>query len=221
MDVKIASGTIVTATDTYRADLGIEKGKIVEIAEKIPDGAKEVIDARGAYVFPGGIDVHTHIDMPFMGTNASDDFESGTVAAAFGGTTSLVDFVIPEKGKPMQAAAEIWHAKAEGKAAIDYGFHMCIVEMTDKTLGELDALVGEGITSFKLFTDYPGVFMIDDGAIFRTLRWAKKRGALIQVHAVNGPVTAVLVEAAAAEGKLDPVYHGLCRPSQLEGEATA
>jgi dihydropyrimidinase len=228
----IKNGTIVTGSDTYPADLLIEGGTIASIGPrgKLQPAGAEVIDAGGRYVMPGGIDVHTHLDMPFMGTTSSDDFETGTRAAAFGGTTCLIDFAIPEKwggragkesGKPMREALERWQAKAEGKAVFDYGFHMCIVEWTDRTRADLDAMVEEGITSFKLFTDYPGVFQIDDGCIFRALRWARERGALIQVHAVNGPATAILIEEAAAEGRLDPVYHGLCRPSRLEGEATS
>jgi dihydropyrimidinase len=219
----ITNGTIVTGSDTYQADLLIEEGRIAAIG---PRGAVDrqgaaVVDAAERLVMPGGIDAHTHLEMPFMGTTSADDFETGTRAAAFGGTTCLVDFAIPEKGKPMRLALEAWQAKAEGKAVFDYGFHMCIVEWTDKSVDDLDAMVDEGITSFKLFTDYPGVFMIDDGAIFRALRWARERGALIQVHAVNGPATAVLIEEAVAAGKLDPEYHGLCRPSRLEGEATS
>ena len=219
----IKNGTIVTASDTYPADLLIEDGVIASIGPRgaLQRAGAEVIDAGGRYVMPGGIDVHTHLDMPFMGTTSSDDFETGTRAAAFGGTTCLIDFAIPEKGKSMGEALERWRAKAEGKAVFDYGFHMCIVEWTDRTPADLDAMVEEGITSFKLFTDYPGVFQIDDGAIFRALRWARERGVLIQVHAVNGPATAILIEEAAAAGKLDPVYHGLCRPSRLEGEATS
>jgi len=218
----IKNGTIVTGSDTYRADLLIADGKIARIgADLEPPPDAEVVDATDRLVMPGGIDVHTHLDMPFMGTTSSDDFETGTTAALFGGTTCVVDFAIPEKGKPMQAALETWRARAEGKAVTDYGFHMCIVEMTERTLPDLAAMVREGITSFKLFTDYPGVFQIDDGAIFRVLRWARESGALIQVHAVNGAATAVLIEEAAAQGKLEPVYHGLCRPSRLEGESTS
>jgi len=219
----IKGGTIVTAADVYSADLLLEQGRIASIAPhgKLEAAGAEVVDAAGRLVLPGGIDVHTHLDMPFMGTTSSDDFETGTRAAAFGGTTCVVDFAIPAKGRPMQEALDQWRAKAEGKAVFDYGFHMCIVEWTDHTAAELSAMVQQGITSFKLFTDYPGVFLIDDGAIFRALRWARAHDAMIQVHAVNGSATAVLIEEAAALGKLDPVHHGLCRPSRLEGEATS
>jgi len=219
----IKNGTIVTGSDIYPADLLIARGCIASITPHgaLDDRGAEVIDATDRMVMPGGIDAHTHLDMPFMGTTSSDDFETGTRAAAFGGTTCLIDFVIPQKGKPMREALGQWQAKAEGKAIFDYGFHMCIVEWTEDTQAELDSMVREGITSFKLFTDYPGVFLIDDGAIFRALRWARDHGALIQVHAVNGSATAVLIEEAAALGKLDPVYHGLCRPARLEGESTS
>ncbi len=221
MATLIKNGTVISGADNYKADLLIEEGRITSIGTALTCPGAQEVDATGRLVMPGGIDVHTHIDMPFMGTHSSDNFETGTIAAAFGGTTSLIDFIIPEKGKPMADALATWHAKSEGQAAIDYGFHMCIVEMTDATMGELDAMLKEGITSFKLFTDYPGVFQIDDGAIFRALRWAGAHGALIQVHAVNGTATAVIIEESAARGELDPVHHGLCRPSRLEGEATS
>jgi dihydropyrimidinase len=219
----IKNGQVVTASETVTADVLIDGETIAAIGApgELSNPNAEVIDAAGQLVLPGGIDAHTHIDMPFMGTTSSDDFETGTRAALFGGTTCVIDFAIPQKGKPMSDALATWRGKSEGKAACDYGFHMCIVEWTDETKANLDAMVDEGITSFKLFTDYPGVFQIDDGAIFRALRWARSRGALIQVHAVNGPATAVLVEEAAAAGKLEPVDHGLCRPSRLEGEATS
>ena len=221
MATLIKNGTIVTGTDVFKADLRIKDGTIRSIGPALEHAGDEVIDATDRLVFPGGIDVHTHLDMPFMGAKSTDDFETGTIAAALGGTTSLVDFIVPVKGRPLREALETWQAKAEGKAAIDYGFHLCIVEMTDTTLDELDEMLEEGITSFKLFTAYPGALMIDDGAIFRVLRWAARKGALIQVHAENGPAIAEIVDATIAEGKTDPMYHGLSRPSALEGEATA
>ena len=223
MSTLIKNGTIVTGADTYKADLLLDdEGRIAAIhAGMAHAGNAQVVDAKGLYVMPGGVDVHTHLDMPFMGTTSSDDFETGTMAAAFGGTTTLVDFVVPEKGKPLQASLDVWHRKAEGKAAIDYGFHMCVVEMLDNTISQMDALLDQGITSFKMFTAYPGVLMADDGQIFRTLRWAAESGALIQFHAENGPAIAALVDELAGQGKLDPLYHGLSRPPQMEGEATA
>jgi len=221
MATLIKNGTIVTASDTYKADLRLENGRIAEIGAGIGKPGDETVDAAGRYVMPGAVDAHTHLDMPFMGTYSTDDFETGTIAAAFGGTTSIIDFVVPARGQPLQAAVEIWQAKAEGKAAIDFGLHCCVVEMTDKTLPEMEALVRLGITSFKVFTAYPGVLMIDDGAIFRALRWSVRHGALVQLHAENGPVIGEIVAELIAQQKTDPVFHALSRPSQLEGEATA
>ncbi len=221
MATLIKNGTIVTGNDVFKADLRIKDGTIRSIGPALEHAGDVVVDATDRLVFPGGIDVHTHLDMPFMGAKSTDDFETGTIAAAMGGTTSIVDFIVPVKGRPLREALETWQGKAEGKAAIDYGFHMCIVEMTSSTLDELDAMLDEGITSFKLFTAYPGALMIDDGAIFKILRWAADRDALIQVHAENGPAIAEIVDAMVAEGKTDPKYHGLSRPSVLEGEATA
>lgn len=217
----IKNGTIVTAADTYPADLLIQGEQVVAIGKDLPAADAEVVDAAGRYVLPGGVEVHTHLDMPFMGTTTSDDFESGTIAAAFGGTTTLVDFIIPDKGKPLQQGLATWRAKAEGKAAIDYGFHCAIVQMRDSTLAEMAELADEGVTSFKMFTAYPGALMVDDGVIFSTLRWAAKNGALIQFHAENGPGIAALVDELAGQGMLEPLYHGLSRPPQMEGEATA
>lgn len=221
MATLIKNGTLCTSSDRFAADLRVDGGKIVELGTGIERPGDEVVDARGKLVLPGAIDAHTHLDMPFMGTSSSDDFETGTIAALHGGTTSIIDFIVPSRGQSLPAALELWRAKAEGKAACDYGFHCCIVEMAEHTLEEMDALFRQGITSFKLFTAYPGVLMIDDGAIYRALRWAARRGALIQAHAENGPVISEVVGELVAARKLDPLYHGLSRPSQLEGEATA
>ena len=161
--------------------------------------ADRVIDAKGKYVLPGGIDVHTHMDMPFGGTTSADDFESGTIAAAFGGTTTIVDFAIQYKGQTLHHAWETWMKKAEGKAAIDYGFHMIITELSDQVEIEMDAMVKQGVTSFKLFMAYPGVFMLDDASIFRAMRRTGKNGGTICMHAENGGVIDVLVKEALAE----------------------
>jgi dihydropyrimidinase len=220
MTLLITNGTIVTATDQYRGDIFIEGEKIAAIGTSLAMAADRTIDATGKYVFPGGIDVHTHLDMPFGGTTSADDFESGTVAAAHGGTTTIVDFAIQYRGQTLHHAWDTWMKKAGGKAAIDYGFHMIITELSDQVEQEMDALVREGVTSFKLFMAYPGVFMLDDATIFRALLRTAKNGGTICMHAENGGVIDVLVKRALAEGKTAPKYHALTRPARAEGEAT-
>lgn len=221
-DTVIKNGTLVTATDTYASDMGIADGKIAAIALGLPaENASKVIDAAGRLVMPGGIDVHTHLDMPFGGTTSADDFESGTIAAAFGGTTTLIDFAIQFKGQTLRQAFEGWMKKAEGKAATDYAFHCIITELNDAHLEEMGELVREGVSSFKLFMAYPGVFMLDDATIFRAMSQAAKYGGLICMHAENGGAIDVIVRRALAEGKRAPKYHALTRPTTAEAEATA
>ncbi len=220
MSILIKNGTVVTATDQYVGDVFIEGEKITTIGTALTMPADKVIDAKGKYVLPGGIDVHTHMDMPFGGTTSADDFESGTIAAAFGGTTTIVDFAIQYKGQTLHHAWETWMKKAEGKAAIDYGFHMIITELSDQAEIEMDALVKQGVTSFKLFMAYPGVFMLDDASIFRAMRRTGKNGGTICMHAENGGVIDVLVKEALAQGHTAPKYHALTRPARAEGEAT-
>src|SRR5687767_11629486 len=220
MSILIKNGTVVTATDQYAGDVFIDGEKITTIGTALTMPADKVIDARGKLVLPGGIDVHTHMDMPFGGTTSADDFESGTIAAAFGGTTTIVDFAIQYKGQTLHHAWETWMKKADGKAAIDYGFHMIITELTDEVESEMDALVRQGVTSFKLFMAYPGVFMLDDATIFRALLRTGKNGGTICMHAENGGVIDVLVKRALADGKTAPKYHALTRPARAEGEAT-
>jgi dihydropyrimidinase len=220
MRTLIKNGTVVTAADQYKGDVLIEEEKITVIGTALDMQADKVIDAAGKYVLPGGIDVHTHMDMPFGGTTSADDFETGTVAAAFGGTTSIVDFAIQYRGQTLHHAMETWAKKAEGKAVIDYGFHMIITELNDQVEGEMDALVGQGITSFKLFMAYPGVFMLDDASIFKALLRTGNNGGSICMHAENGGVIDVLVQRALAEGKTAPKYHALTRPARAEAEAT-
>jgi dihydropyrimidinase len=216
----IRNGIVITATDLYEGDVFIDGEKIAAIGSSLQMSADRIIDAKRKYVLPGGIDVHTHLDMPFGGTTSGDDFESGTIAAAHGGTTSIVDFAIQYKGQTLHHAWETWMKKAEGKAAIDYGFHMIITDLSDQVEEEMDALVRQGITSFKLFMAYPGVFMLDDASIFRALLRTGRNGGTICMHAENGGVIDVLVKNALAEGKTAPKYHALTRPARAESEAT-
>src|SRR5207249_8720190 len=221
-DTIIANGKVVTATDTYLADIAISAGKIEVVGQNLPQqNAARVLDAAGRLVFPGGIDVHTHLDMPFGGTTTADDFESGTVAAACGGTTSIIDFAIQYRGEDLRRGLEVWHRKAEGRAAIDYGFHMICTDLPDDRLAEMDRLVrDEGVTSFKLFMAYPGMFMVDDATIFRAMLRTRDNGAMVCMHAENGGVIEVLVRRALAEGHTAPKYHALTRPMSAEAEAT-
>lgn len=217
----IKNGIIVTASDTYRADVCIENSVITQIGHNLSSSDAEVIDAKGCYLFPGGIDPHTHLDMPFGGTVTRDDFETGTMAAAFGGTTTIIDFCLTSKGNSLQSAVEKWHAKSKEKAVIDYGFHLQIVEMNQDVLDELPQMIeGEGITSFKVFMAYKNVFQADDETLFRTLIAAKELGGLVMVHAENGDVIDYLVNKAIKEGNVEPKYHALTRPPEVEGEAT-
>ncbi|PLT35432.1 dihydropyrimidinase [Bacillus sp. V5-8f] len=217
----IKNGTIVTAADTYSADILIENEKITAIGANLNFEGAEVIDASGFYVFPGGIDPHTHLEMPFGGTVTKDDFETGTIAAAFGGTTTVIDFCLTEKGKPLKSAIETWHNKSRNKAVIDYGFHLMISEINDDVLQEIPSVIDEeGITSFKVFMAYKNVFQADDETLFRTLVTAREHGALVMVHAENGDVIDYLTKKALDEGKTEPIYHALTRPPEIEGEAT-
>ena len=218
----IRNGVLVTASDTFEADLLIENGKITQIGmDVVADDRTEIVDASGCYVIPGGIDPHTHLDMPFGGTVTADDFASGTAAAAYGGTTTILDFCLTQKGKPLIESLKEWHAKAKGKAAIDYGFHLMIGEMNDQVLGELPQVIEEeGVTSFKVFMAYKNQFQADDGILYQTLQKAREYGALVMVHAENGDVIDLLVRQALAEGRTEPIHHALTRPSILEGEAT-
>jgi dihydropyrimidinase len=221
-DTLIQGGTVVTAVDTYPSDVGIAHGRIAAIVEHLPpESARQVISAQGAFVMPGGVDVHTHLDMPFGGTTSSDDFETGTIAAAFGGTTTLIDFAIQYKGQTLRTAFDTWMKKAEGKAATDYAFHCIITDLPDARLEEMDTLVREGVSSFKLFMAYPGVFMLDDASIFRAFSQAARSGALVCMHAENGGAIDVIVKRALAEGKTAPKYHALTRPTTAEAEAVS
>src|ERR1700690_1463196 len=221
-DTIIRNGSVVTATDTYTADVAIVNGKITAIGTDLPaQNAGRILDASGKLVLPGGIDVHTHLDMPFGGPTSADDFETGTRAAAFGGTTTLIDFAIQYKGQSLRQAFDTWMKKAEGKAVADFAFHCIITDLGAAQLEEMSALVREGVSSFKLFMAYPGVFMLDDATIFRAMLQAAKHGGMICMHAENGGAIDVIVQRALAEGKTAPKYHALTRPTTAEAEATS
>jgi len=217
----VKNGTIVTASDRYTADIFIDHGVITLIGQGLNVPAETVVDASGKLVMPGGIDVHTHLDMPFGGTTSADDFATGSVAAAHGGTTTLVDFAIQGFGEGLYPAFEGWMKRAEGKAVIDYAFHMIVRELSDQVSIEMDRMVRhEGVTSFKLFMAYPGVFMVDDATIFKALLKTRENGGLVCMHAENGGVIDTLVKEALRKGQTAPKYHALTRPTRAEGEAT-
>jgi dihydropyrimidinase len=221
MRTLIKNGHIVTAVDSYTADILID-GEIVAMIgkdlEAVVDSVDKTIDAAGKLAIPGGIDPHTHMDLPFGGTSSSDDFETGTCAAAFGGTTTIIDFAVQYHGQGLNEALDVWFGKAEGKASIDYGFHLIVTDLPDERLPELRALIDQGVTSFKLFMAYPGVFLVDDGTIFKAMTAAGESGGLICMHAENGVVIDVLVKRALAEGRKAPKYHALTRPTKAEAE---
>ncbi len=219
MSLLIKNGRIVTAEEDFYSDLFIENEKIKFIGQNPELQADETIDAAGKLVIPGGIDVHTHLDMPYGEITSSDDFETGTIAAAFGGTTCIIDFATQTKGESLHDALNIWHDKARGKAVIDYGFHMIIIDLPDARLKEMDELVDAGITSIKLFMAYPGRLMLDDDTIYRAMVQAAKNGSMILMHAENGPEIDKIVNKAIAEGKTEPIYHALTRPAETESEA--
>jgi dihydropyrimidinase len=218
MSLLIKNGRIVTAVDDYHADIFIEDEKVSVIGKTLDMPADTVLDAKGMLVIPGGVDPHTHLDMPFGGTVSADDFETGTRAAAHGGTTTLIDFAIQTKGKSTLEALDTWHEKAQGKTAIDYGFHMIITDLDDSRIGEMKKLANEGITSYKLFMAYPGVLYVDDATIYRAMRKAGEDGTIICMHAENGIVIDEIVKQAVKEGKTEPKYHSLTRPTRMEAE---
>ena len=218
MSLLIKNGRVITAVDDYKGDIFIESEQVNLIGKNLDVKADRVIDAQGKYVIPGGIDPHTHLDMPFAGTVSADDFETGTRAAAHGGTTTLIDFAIQTKGRSTLEALETWHKKAEGKTAIDYGFHMIITDLEDDRVPEMRTLADEGVTSYKLFMAYPGVLYADDATLFRAMRKAGEDGTVICMHAENGIVIDEIVKSALAEGKTGPKWHALTRPTRMEAE---
>ena len=224
MSLLITGGTVVTPTGLHASDVLVEDETITALyapgSAPAMDNA-QIIDATGKYVIPGAVDAHTHMELPFGGTFASDTFETGTRAAAFGGTTTIIDFAVQRTGENVHDGLAAWHAKAAGNCHIDYAFHMIIGGVDDESLKAMDALVdGEGITSFKLFMAYPGVFYSDDGQVLRAMQKARENGSIIMMHAENGIAIDVLIQQALARGETDPIYHGLTRPPQLEAEAT-
>ena len=218
MSVLIKNGRVITAVDDYFADIFIKNETVTLIGENLEIEADEVIDASGKYLFPGGLDPHTHLDMPFGGTTSADDFETGTRAAAHGGTTTLIDFAIQSKGHSTLEALDTWHAKADGKTAIDYGFHMIVTDLEDNRVHEMKMLANAGVTSYKLFMAYPGVLYVDDGTIYRAMRKAGEDGTVVCMHAENGIVIDEIVKQALAEGKTEPKYHAITRPTRMEAE---
>src|ERR1700754_3225476 len=218
MKTLIKNGRIITAVDDYKADILIEDERVSVIGAKLEMEGDKVIDAQGKLVIPGGIDPHTHMELPFGGTESSDDFRTGTIAAAHGGTTSIIDFAVQYKGQSLIEGIDNWHKKAEGKTAIDYGFHLITTELEDKQIEELFTAMDEGITSFKMFMAYPGVFLVDDATIFRAMSAAGSRGGLICMHAENGIVINEIIKRALAEGRTAPKYHALTRPTIAEAE---
>ena len=220
MRTLIKGGTIVNADAMVSADVLVDGEEIALIGRDLDVPADRIIDATGKYVIPGGIDPHTHMELPFGGTFAVDTFESGTRAAAFGGTTTIIDFAVQPRGGTLHQGLDTWHEKADGKACIDYGFHCIVSDMRDDLLPEMDRLVEEGVTTFKLFTAYPGVFLSDDGAIFKALKQTATNGGMVLMHAENGPVIDVVAADLVARGTTDPIGHGLARYPVFEGEAT-
>jgi dihydropyrimidinase len=227
MTILIKNGTVVTAQGSTQADVLIDGERIAAVlapgdsslGANIEASADRVIDATGKYVVPGGIDGHTHMEMPFGGTVAADSFETGTRAAAWGGTTTIIDFAVQMQGERVQDCLAAWHDKARGNCAIDYGFHQIVGGVNSESLKAMDELVDEGVTTFKLFMAYPGVFLSSDGQILQAMQQASNNGSMIMMHAENGSAIDVLVAQALAEGKTDPKYHSLTRPWETEAEA--
>ncbi len=222
MSILIKNGRVVTAESDYIADIYVEGESIVAIGKDLPYKADKTINARNKLVFPGGIDPHVHLDMPFMGTSSSDDYENGTRAALFGGTTMVIDFILQTQGDTLKNALKTWQAKSEGKAIGDYSYHMAVTDFNKKTAKEVIHMIEkEGITSFKTFMAYKGALMIDDGQMVQLMKVVRDHGGLVTVHATNGDMIDSLIAKHRAEGKLSPLYHYLSQPEVTEAEASA
>ncbi len=219
MSLLIKNGLIISPPEEFFGDVFIDNGRIEAVGERIQKDADRIIDARGKYVIPGGIDVHTHLDMPYGDINSRDDFFTGTVAAAFGGTTTIIDFPTQSKGEKLLDVIEKWKKKADGKAVIDYGFHMIITDTDSIEINDYKFLLDNGITSIKLFTAYPDRLMLDDREIFSIMMNAKRFNLLVMIHAENGLIIDELIKFALSRGYSSPKYHALSRPPILEAEA--
>ncbi|QJW48040.1 dihydropyrimidinase [bacterium BFN5] len=219
MATVLVGGTVVTSVDCYRADVRLDNGRIAAIGLDVAAVEDIVLDAAGCYLFPGGIDPHTHFDLPVGQTTTADDFASGTAAAAVGGTTTILDFATQNKGESLLEALANWHDKADGKCYIDYGFHLAISDWNEAVRAEMTEAVQAGVTSFKLYMAYKDVLQVDDGVLLAAMQSAKANGALICLHCENGDVIASLVREALADGRTEPKFHALSRPAILEGEA--
>ncbi len=221
MSTLIKNGRIITATDDYIADILIKDETIVAIGKNLPENADKIIDASGKLVMPGGIDPHVHLDMPFMGTYSSDNYETGTRAALFGGTTTVIDFILQKQGNSLQSALDEWNGRANGNAVGDYSFHMAVTDFNENTKQEIKSMIEkEGISSFKTFMAYKGALMIDDRQMIGLMEEVKKHGGMINVHATNGDMIDYLVQKHKEEGKLSPLYHYLSQPEITEAEAS-
>src|SRR3954447_3837997 len=221
MSVLIKNGRIITATDDYQADILIDGETVSAIGKNLPMKAECTIDAKGKLVIPGGIDPHVHMELPFGGTVSSDDFKTGTIAAAFGGTTTIIDFAIQSKGMTMTQAHEAWLAKSEGKCAIDYGWHMAITKFENADRDEMKRLYDAGVTTFKIFLAYPNVLMIDQPTVYRVMKAAGELGGLTLVHAENGEAIEERIRILVAEGKNEPKYHAVSRPVVMQADGVA